>query len=317
MKAIVAVKPSPKRAKPLLAHCYRAHARTGDEMPCADRVTDIVHNLDGVALRQPSVDSRSLLAGHHGGCRPVRHVVISVEDCQGAARGEALRRLRFMVGEFVENFAIGAKYVAVIHQDRNHPHAHLVIGNSVNGRGIRWQRRDLRAMQEMRWTRYAQSGKRRESRGTTNVYPLAKNLDAQKIAVLDERKLNELIASGAIGIGRRDKNGGIQSITFNGRRIWLATIRRLSVYRERLAGGEAGVVCAGSPALPDCTAERRTRRGRLSRSVAAGTAVSKRGRGTFAWDKVHPLEGTPRMVRFDGREVATQVQARKFGGLQL
>jgi hypothetical protein len=81
MKTIVAVKPSPREPRRLLAHCYREHGRGGDEVVSPDRVVEIVGNVEGVITRQARIDAQSLIDNHHGKGKWLRHVVLSAEDC--------------------------------------------------------------------------------------------------------------------------------------------------------------------------------------------------------------------------------------------
>jgi hypothetical protein len=131
MKGIVSIKASPARPVELLRHTYRAHGREQDEIDVQDRVVQILHNLDGIALRDPIGDVRSLLSEHHGQGRMVRHVILSLEDCADLKqREEAFHKLKVMIQDFSKTYCPDSKWIGVIHQDRLHPHAHLVVANS-------------------------------------------------------------------------------------------------------------------------------------------------------------------------------------------
>lgn len=229
MKAIVAIKSSPSDPRRLLAHCYREHGREADEVPCEDRVLELFGQIEGVITRQAKVDCRSLLSHHHGSGKLVRHVVISGEDCADpTTRIDFLERLKKMAFEYIDTFAPGATFLGVLHQDRLHPHVHLLINNSVNGRTLNFSPKLLKEMQSMSWTAHAQPGRGAGQGKAIRAYPLAQNLDIKKIYQLKPEEINELIAQRKIEIGRVNRRGDITSIIYNGRRIRLSSIARLS-----------------------------------------------------------------------------------------
>ena len=130
MKAIVAIKTSSSRPTELLRHCYRPHGRYKDEVECEDRVISVGGKIDGGITKDPKTDLQSLLLRHHGQGKRVRHVVISFEDSHGLDRAKALSNLPKIVEDFVKKYAPHSDYIFVTHQDRQHPHVHLLVCNS-------------------------------------------------------------------------------------------------------------------------------------------------------------------------------------------
>jgi hypothetical protein len=152
MKIIVHIKDSTRSARKTLAHCY-GQGRSIKEVACEDRVVEIINGLEvGTPERDPAVDAEKLLVHHHalGKAREVKHVVLSVEDLEDEVeRREAAQGLAQAAREYAEKYAPGCQYIAVIHQDREHVHAHLVVCNSNGKRCIKWSPGHCREMQQI------------------------------------------------------------------------------------------------------------------------------------------------------------------------
>jgi hypothetical protein len=276
MRAIVAIKASPRLAANLINHCYTFAARAGNEVPCTDRVFSLSGNVEGILLREAAIDSFTLLSGHHGKGRPVRHVVISMEDCADPfLRTASFRRLIKMARQFVRKFARGARYIAIVHADRLHPHVHLIVCNSDGRRTLNWTPATLREMQSMLWTSLATSGRGTGKNKAVAVYPLARQLDAKTISTLTPEQINDLITAKQLSIGRVNRAGDLTSVVFNGRRVRLSTIQRFAatsatprLHVDSRAGMESPA--PRSPARRDRPRRRRTTARRRQRPM--GTA---------------------------------------------
>jgi hypothetical protein len=199
MKIIVAVKPACGRAYNLLRHCYlskgRQEAEIGSISDDDDRVFGLINGLgDGGVFRDACTDARSLIADLPLGRAQIRHVIISAEDCVDTeSRKSACLALAHLVEQFAEKFAPGTPFIGVIHQDRLHPHAHLIFQNSIpdTENALNWNRDHLKEMQAIGWvsgtTRHEFSiepgrhSGRCQREGTGMPYPLA-DLSAWKLA---------------------------------------------------------------------------------------------------------------------------------------
>jgi hypothetical protein len=265
MKVIAVVKRSKGNAFGLLRHCYLAEGRSPTEteplMETDDRVVGIISGLnDGIPTRHATTDARSLLGDASGGKAEVRHVVLSVEDTQDPiARARSFEALAAMGEQFASRFAPEIPWIGIIHEDRAHPHIHLVFKNETEEMSaLTWNRDDLKCMQSMEWispeTRQefsieaGRSGGRTQRQGTGLPYPLA-SLDALKLAAAALQELENYESADLFSIKRRSPSGEPQSIKFNNRTISLSTIRQLAKIRRGM----------GSPARPHRSHCRRSR----------------------------------------------------------
>jgi len=256
---IVAIKKACKSARPLLRHVYLKTGRLGREVapltPDADRVVGIVNGLDvGTVTRSPAVDAKSLCSEVPRTRAQLRHVVLSMEDTPDPAdRAKAFEALADLSEQWMEEFAPGSAFIGVLHDDRSHPHCHLLIANlapfEADGR-LNWKPSDLKKMQSLEWVAPATAEKfslepgrhqgvsRREGAGMPYPSPL---LDAAALAMATLEELQSYETANIISIGRRSSDGEIKSINYNGRRIRLSTIRQMAQHRQ-------GVVVQSRPA---------------------------------------------------------------------
>ncbi len=253
MKTIVTIKRACRFPRALLRHCYLPMGRQDREVEAlqesGNRVVGIINGLDvGTVTQSPATDAKTLCSNVPAGRSALRHVVISIEDIlDPAARMNAFEALADMGEQWIQKFAVGASYIGVMHDDRSHPHLHLLVANNDEANGdarFAWQRSTLKEMQAFDWVAPAtkekfsiESGRhvgvaKRERSGLP--YPAA-SLDAAMLANATNKELEEYEHSKLLTIGRRNKIGDITSINFNGRRIRLSTIRHLAQARPRLA----------------------------------------------------------------------------------
>lgn len=158
MKVVVVVKPARGRAYHLLRHCYLTHGRDTAEVPSItgtdDRVIGLLGGLnEGVPLRSASIDSKSLLGEILPRKAEVRHVIISAENQHDPLlRGKSFQALADLAEQFAEKYAPGVPWIGILHEDREHPHAHLVFRNECpNDSALIWDRSALQEMQSMEW----------------------------------------------------------------------------------------------------------------------------------------------------------------------
>lgn len=253
MRVIAVVKRSKGKAFGLLRHCYLAQGRLPREvdslMETDDRVVGIISGLnDGVPTRHATTDAKSLLGDASGGKAEVRHVILSVEDTQDPiARAKSFEALATMGEQFASRFAPDVPWIGIIHEDRAHPHIHLVFRNETEEMSaLTWNRDDLKCMQSMEWispeTREefslesGRSSGRTQRQGTGLPYPLA-SLDAWKLAAAALQELeNYESAADLFSVNRRSQSGEPQSIKFNNRDISISTIRQLAQIRRGVGG---------------------------------------------------------------------------------
>ena len=199
MKIVVVIKPARGRAYNLLRHCYLSQGRQPNEVEsisgAEDRVYGLVNGLaEGGLVRNAGTDAHTLIADLPQNRAQVRHVVISAEEtADPEGRHCAYEALADLAEQFAKKYASGTPYVGVIHQDRLHPHLHLIFKNcdEENEASLVWNRDQLKEMQSMEWVSEAtkeqfsiQSGRscgRTQREGTGMPYPLA-SLDALKLA---------------------------------------------------------------------------------------------------------------------------------------
>jgi hypothetical protein len=209
-----------------------------------------------------------------------KHVVLSVEDTlDPAARRAALRILRRMAMEFLKVYAPGCAALAFAHNDRKHPHLHLVIANSNGYRALNWKPKVLRQMQSMEWLSkdlqiVVQSGRRASRKVSHEPYPTAKLSLAAELAALPKAELEKI---------SWEVRGNTRVFTYKGRRVRERTVERErerisneTIARHRAAGG----VSPGTPATPG-TADARGAttdacRGDDTPAAGSGTAAGHR-----------------------------------------
>lgn len=246
MKLIVVIKPACRRPRGLLRHVYLHEGRMGREcaaiLPDGDRVVGYLNGLDaGTITRNPATDARSLCGHVPNGRAALRHVVLSFEDMRGnESRNLAFEALADLGEQWIQAHAPYSSFIGIMHDDRNHPHLHLMVANCDESNGdarLAWSPADLREMQSLKWVSPATTEKfsietgrhnglsRREGRGMP--YP-SLLLDAAKLAMATAKELENYEHANIITVSRRSKSGEIKSINFNGRRIRLSTIRQLA-----------------------------------------------------------------------------------------
>ena len=130
---------------------------------CLDRVSWIGGHLDGYGVidRKAALMATAMDYGHeHFPGRRIRHVVLSCEPCEEAARADAERRLRESATLLAA--LLGARrWIAVIHRDTPKPHLHLILANyeEEKCRRFDYRRGFLSAAQDMTWTPLLETGK--------------------------------------------------------------------------------------------------------------------------------------------------------------
>lgn len=253
MKTIVKIKKSGSSLRRLLRHIYLPEGPGGREaspiLGDGNRVVGSLWGGPGGMTFNPLTDSQSLnrgLSGH----RSFRHVIISMEDttCH-QQRVQATDILLSLADEFAGKFAPDVEFLAVVHDDRAHPHAHLVFRNEKSsGIPLCWDRSDLKMMQSMDWispkleTLGVESGRGRGTRlpGFSDApYPLAA-LDAIALAAESIDKLDEQLNTGILKIGSRNQRGEPTSVIWGNRPISIRTIRALGPGRK--LGGQLGKI---------------------------------------------------------------------------
>lgn len=256
MKCIVKIKRSGGSLRRLLAHIYRPKGRSGREIAAlradGSRVAGVINGVDGGMTRVPKLDASALAWGVTGRGE-YRHVIISADDCTNLdERKKQVRALLRMGREWVRQFVPGGCYLGVVHDDREHLHLHLGLRNeSVSGAALGWAKATIQLMQSMNWVPPElknefgiESGRgagRNSPEFSDAPYPLAASLDAKQLAEMETEQINENIRTGAIQVGRVNKRGEITSVTYNGRRIRLRTVRGLAASgRVVVPKGQAG-----------------------------------------------------------------------------
>lgn len=253
MKVVIVIKPARGRAYNLLRHCYLAQGRQPNELEsisgAEDRVYGLINGLaEGGLVRNAGTDAHTLIADLPQNRAQVRHVVISAEEtADPEGRQRAYEALADLCEQFAEKYASGTPYVGVIHQDRLHPHAHLIFKNcdEENENALVWNRDQLKEMQSMEWVSETtkeqfsiQSGRscgRTRREGTGLPYPHAL-LDAWKLATATISELENYESANIFTNGRHSSNGQTKSVIFNNRAIKLSTIRQLAAIRGYMGG---------------------------------------------------------------------------------
>lgn len=246
MKVVVVIKRAGGTAYGLLRHTYRPTVRTPREVaalqPDGDRVCGLLNGLhEGAVLKDAATDAHSLCADIPSGRAPVRHVILSCEETMNLPdRATAFEALADMSEQFARTFAPGTAFIAILHDDRCHPHAHLVFQNtqSTDGAAIHWDRDTLKIMQGMEWVSETtkeqfsiESGRscgRTQREGTGMPYPHAA-LSAWKLATAAINEIENYESADVLNIHRHSSDK-IHSVKFDGREIRMSTIRNLASY---------------------------------------------------------------------------------------
>jgi hypothetical protein len=237
MKIIVHIKDSSRSARKTLAHCY-GQGRSIKEVECQDRVVRLINGLEvGTPERNPAADAEKLLIHHHAleKAREVKHVVLSVENLKFVhSREKAVEGLAQAAQDYAAKYAPGCQYLAVIHQDREHVHAHLVICNSNGKRCIKWSPSHCREMQQITpWcsVKMFTPGKKQ---GLTcgELSSLSRRLEKTELAKLVKLSPKQIYDQFKDDPKTRWTEDGKRmiSIEMNGKRIRISTIEQ---YRAR------------------------------------------------------------------------------------
>lgn len=147
-----------------LEHDYRARAKRcePERELVGSRVFDVIGDAcgTGVIMRDPGFERcmLALLAGPHGPKKgkAVRQAILSLESMPDATPEEyntALNVLVEAVVKWIETFAPNCRWVAFVHQDRHHPHAHIAFENwdYKRGRRLDFTPAMCSEMQDMKW----------------------------------------------------------------------------------------------------------------------------------------------------------------------
>lgn len=258
MKACIYIKKSRGRGRgqtlALLKHCAGEGRSIREVDDGQSRVTaiDAYGLVGGLDISKMGELRDNLLRLHHGGRGKdmAKHVVLSCEDVlDPIARRAATRLLRRLAGEFLRVYAPGCAALAFVHNDRQHPHLHMVICNSNGDKSIHWSRAQLRQMQSMEWMAkdlalLVTSGRRKSRRVQRNPYPTAKLTVAEELAALPPAEL-EMIPW--------VKRGNTRVFTYKGRRVRERLIERERQKHETTLrhNGTAGSAAEDSEASDD------------------------------------------------------------------
>lgn len=244
MKLIVAIKAVCRRPRALIRHCFLPIGRAGREVDGlredGHRVVEMLNGMEAGSIGSPALTAQNLCGDVPDGRAPLRHVVISAEDNMGEeSRREAFACLAAVALDWIKAFAPSSNYLAVSHDDRRHPHIHLLLANSDPAHDecrLAWSPGTVSQMQSLEFVSDAnrkqfciESGRhrgatRREQGGMP--YPGAR-LDALKLANMTDKEIKEYEHRNELTVGRRNKAGQVTSVVFQGRRIRLTTIRQM------------------------------------------------------------------------------------------
>jgi hypothetical protein len=213
----------------LLKHCVGEGRSVKEIDDGASRVAAIdAYGLAGGVNMAKMGDLRdNLFRQHHGGKSKElsKHIVISCEDTlDPAARRAAIRILRRAAMGFLRVYAPGCAALVFAHNDRLHPHVHMVISNSNGEKSLHWTPNELRRMQSMEWLAkdlqtVLQSGRKKSRKAIRNPYPGAKLSLAAELAAMPADELEKISWV---------KRGNTRVFTFKGRRV-----RERLIERER------------------------------------------------------------------------------------
>ncbi len=207
MKACVFIK-NAKRGRgraqtlSLIKHCLSEGRSVKEVSDGQSRVAtiDAFGLVGGLNEKKPGKLRDNLLRQNHDtkSKDASKHVVLSIEDTlDPVARAAALRILRRMAFEFLKVYAPGCAALAFAHNDRKHPHLHLVVANSDSNRAVHWKPKLLRQMQSMEWLSkdlqiLVQSGRRESSTVKHEPYPTAKLSLAAELAAMTPEDLENI-----------------------------------------------------------------------------------------------------------------------------
>lgn len=167
MKGIIHMSKSGTGVKDL-QHNFRARAtRSSPERSYENsRVFAVAGDArgDGVIMTKPGYERgmMAMLAGPNG-CRKgksARQAIFSCESMPNATVEEfnaALGTLTDVAKVWVDTFAPECRWVAIVHQDRHHPHVHIVVENwdyLHGGRRLDFSPQLLSKMQDMEWCKH-------------------------------------------------------------------------------------------------------------------------------------------------------------------
>ena len=231
MKACIYIKRSRGRGRgatlSLLKHCLSEGRGKKEINDGKSRVVaaDSYGLAGAVDASKPGELRDNLLRQNHDGKSKevAKHVVLSVEDTiDPAARRAAIRVLRRLASEFLKMYAPGCAALAFAHNDRRHPHLHLIIANSDGARALHWQPKMLRQMQSMEWLSrdlqtIVQSGRKKSRKVSHEPYPGAKLTLAAELAQLPREELEKI---------SWEIRGNTRVFTYKGRRVRERTVER-------------------------------------------------------------------------------------------
>ena len=186
----------------LLKHCggEGRSAKEIDDGQSRVAAIDAYGLAGGVDMDKMGELRDNLLRQHHGGKSKelTKHIVISCEDTfDPAARRAAIRILRRAAMEFLKVYAPGCSALTFAHNDRLHPHIHLVISNSNGEKSLHWTPNELRQMQAMEWLAkdlqtVLQSGRKKSRKAIRKPYPGAKLTLAAELAAMPAAELEKI-----------------------------------------------------------------------------------------------------------------------------
>lgn len=231
MKACIYIKRSRGRGRgatlSLLKHCLSEGRGKKEINDGKSRVVaaDSYGLAGAVDASKPGELRNNLLRQNHDGKSKevAKHVVLSIEDTiDPAARRAAIRVLRRLAFEFLKVYAPGCAALAFAHNDRKHPHLHLIIANSDGARALHWQPKMLRQMQSMEWLSkdlqtIVQSGRKKSRNVSHEPYPDAKLTLAAELAAMQKEELEKI---------SWEIRGNTRVFLYKGRRVRERTVER-------------------------------------------------------------------------------------------
>ena len=169
------------------------------------------------------LNAERLVEAHHGKGRKTRHFIVSLE--QGADLPD--EQLSIVAERFATTFAPGSAWLGAVDRDTKAVHVHLLVCNSDGERTINFSPSVLQRMQSVAdWSGgVLQDGRR----GAV----LAKLTTARQLKEMTYDQIQSAIATGALTVGRRSKQGVVTSVVLGGRRVRLSTVQRAAAATER------------------------------------------------------------------------------------
>lgn len=178
-----------------LEHNYRGHAKRSkaERSFVGSRVVFVGGDAHGVGViaTEPGNETGTMVVisgpnvGRKG--RPLRQAILSAQDLPHATPTEykaALAMLMAAAPLWIAAFAPGARWIAFGHQDRNHPHVHLVFENWDYAAGKRLDLNPIlvEQMQTMDW---AKSVGLTSGKGSLGKAKAGKKLDDARMKLTD------------------------------------------------------------------------------------------------------------------------------------